>query len=262
MNQHTLQSRRALVTGAAGGIGAAIALDLARSGADLVVLHDRPGSDLGPVAEEVRAAGATSTTIEADLADVGSVEGIVRSVLDAGGIDLLVNTAAAHEKAMTTDSDTLGLDVELWDLVMAVNVRAPWLLARGLAPSMASSPSAAVVNVASQHGIVAAEASPAYNSSKAALIHLTKSMALDLRHLGIRVNAVAPGVVDTPMVDRIFDLTPDPAATRAAALDTYIIERFGDPVDIARAVTFLGSELSSWTTGACLVVDGGQTAWR
>ncbi len=262
MNQPTLEGRRALVTGAAGGIGAAIALDVARSGADLVLLHDRPGADLERVAAEVRATGATAGTIEADLADVDAVESIVQSALEAGGVDLVVSTAAAHEKAMTTQSDTLGLDVGLWDLVMAVNVRAPWLLARGLAPSMASSSSAAVVNVASQHGIVAAEASPAYNASKAALIHLTRSMALDLRHLGIRVNAVAPGVVDTPMVERIFDLTPDPVATRASALDTYIIERFGHPTDIARAVTFLGSDLSSWTTGTCLVVDGGQTAWR
>ena len=260
MSQNMLTDRRALVTGAAGGIGAAIAAEVAAQGAAHVVLTDREGGDFAAVVAAVEAQGAQAHVVVADLADVGGVQRLATEAqAAAGGIDLLVNTAAAHEKAVTTASDTLHLDPALWDLVMAVNVRAPWLLTKYLAESLAGG---AVVNVASQHGIVAAEASPAYNSSKAALIHLTKSMALDLRELEIRVNAVAPGVVDTPMVDRIFDLTEDPAATRAAALDTYILQRFGDPADIARAVAFLGSSLSAWTTGACLVIDGGQTAWR
>lgn len=263
MTTGMLEGKHVLVTGAAGGIGAAIAEAVAEQGAAKVVLTDRRRDDMETAAAAVRSHGAEAFTLEADLASEAAIATLVDgAVAGTGGIDVLISSAAAHEKAMTLESGTADLTVERWDLVMAVNLRAPWLLTKLLAPSMAARGGGAVVNIASQHGIVAAERSPAYNSSKAGLIHLTRSAALDLADLGIRCNAVAPGVVDTPMVDQIFSLTDDPEAARAGALDTYMLRRFGAPADIAAAACFLASDLSSWTTGACLVVDGGQTAWR
>jgi len=259
----SLEGRRVLVTGAAGGIGAAVAVGAAAAGSAIVILTDRPGSDLGQVAEDVERHGAKTVTLEADLAVEGSVVELAReAVAAADSIDVLVNAAGVHERTLATSTATDTLSAELWNLVMAVNLTAPWLLTRELTPTLAASKRGCIVNVASQLGLVGAAASPAYTTSKAALIQLTRSSAVDLAPQGIRCNAVAPGAINTAMTDTIFAGTPDPERARADALSTYLIKRFGDVADVAAAVCFLASDASVWTTGSCLVVDGGQTSWR
>jgi NAD(P)-dependent dehydrogenase (short-subunit alcohol dehydrogenase family) len=263
MTDGALAGRRVLVTGAAGGIGAAVAAASAEAGAEVVVLADRPGSDLGGVVLDVARRGSRAVALEADLADPASVVALARdAVAAAGSIDVLVNSAGVHERTLTADTATETLDLDTWQLVMAVNLTAPWLLTRELAPGMAAAGGGSIVNVGSQLGLVGAGASPAYTTSKAGLIQLTRSTAVDLAPHGIRCNSVAPGAINTAMTDQIFDATPDPAGARAAALDTYLIKRFGDVTDVAAAVCFLASDASRWTTGSCLVIDGGQTAWR
>ncbi|MEU5884014.1 SDR family oxidoreductase [Spirillospora sp. NPDC047279] len=263
MSVDSLAGRRVLVTGAAGGVGAAVAVAAARAGAAAVVLSDRRQDDLSALAAEVEAVGARAVTIGADLSAERAVVGLAKDALQAtGGIDVLVNSAGVHERAMAADTATDRLTSELWNVVMAVNLTAPWLLMRELAPAMRDTGGGTVVNIASQLGIVGTERSPAYTTSKAGLIQLTRSAAVDLAPLGIRCNCVAPGAIETAMTNRIFAAAPDPGAARADALSTYLIKRFGDVGDVARAVCFLASDASSWTTGSCLVVDGGQTAWR
>ena len=263
MNEGSLAGRRVLVTGAAGGIGTAVAVASAQAGAATVVLADRPGADVEAGVREGERAGARAVTLEADLAAADSVVALARdAVAAADGIDVLVNSAGVHERAMAAETAVDALAVDLWELVMAVNLTAPWLLTRELAPALAAGGSGSIVNVASQLGLVGTAASPAYTTSKAGLVQLTRSTAVDLAPEGIRCNAVAPGAIDTAMTDQIFASTADPEHTRSEALGTYLIKRFGDVRDVAAAVCFLASDASAWTTGSCLVVDGGQTSWR
>lgn len=263
MRDTDLTDRGALVTGAAGGIGRAVAVALAAGGARAVALVDRPGTDTSAVVAEVEQHGAEAVALAADLSESEQVVGVARDAIAAvGPVEVLVNAAGVHERTMANRTSTDEMELEVWERVMAVNLTAPWLLTRELVGTLSSQERGSVVNVASQLGLVGAQASPAYTTSKAGLIQLTRSMAADLAPRGVRCNAVAPGAIETAMTDQIFASMPDPAGARAAALQTYMIKRFGDVDDVAAAVCFLASDASAWTTGSCLVVDGGQTAWR
>lgn len=258
-----LDDKNVLITGAAGDIGAAIAVAAAREGAASIVLTDHRAAELPTVATNVENTGARAFPVAADLESEEAISSLVDEALAlTGGIDVLVNAAGVHERTITSDTGIDQLSSAIWRRVMAVNLTAPWLLTRQLAPSMAARGGGSIVNVASQLGVVATEGMTAYCTSKAGLMQLTRSAALDLAPQGIRCNCVAPGAIETQMTDQIFAAAPDPARNKAAALETYLIKRFGVPDEVAAAVCFLASDLSSWTTGSCLVVDGGQTAWR
>ena len=236
-----LKGKAALVTGAARRVGRAIALAMARAGADVAVHYNRSGSPARAAAEEIRALGVASEAIQADLAEPGQIESMFSAIGERfGRLDVLVNNAAVFDR---TPIETL--TAEQWDAEMAVNARAAALCIRWAVPLM--SDGGAIINITD----VAAEKGwagfPAYCASKAALLALTRSAAMALADRNIRVNAVAPGVVEwheATTEDRKKDILARVPLRRAGSAD-----------DVAAAVVFLARH--DYMTGQNLRVDGG-----
>jgi NAD(P)-dependent dehydrogenase (short-subunit alcohol dehydrogenase family) len=255
-----LEDRVALVTGAAVGIGRAIALRLAAEGARVVVA-DRKVEEGSGTAGAIRAAAGEAWFVEVDVADPTSVRSLVeRAVATAGRLDVLVNNAGIPGPNGPVDA----LEPSDWDRVMAVNLRGPFLCAKYAVPHLEGSGRGAIVNIASTFGMVGAHGSPAYGASKGGVIALTRQLAVDLGPRGIRVNAIAPGYVDNDMDDRRSRMTPEAAAAnlaaRRAAAALQPLGRQGDTAEIAAAVAFLASDDAAFMTGAIVPVDGGCTA--
>jgi len=249
-----LSGRTAIVTGAGSGIGAAISELLASEGANLILVDRQPGG-LASTAQQVAAKGVECRTIDADVSLPDAAD---RATSEARqwfkGLDILVNNAGI---ALTgTVVETLPSD---WDLVFGSNVRSAYLFARAAIPHMRESGGGAIVTVASEAGLVGFTRYAAYSASKAALINLTRSMALDHASHGIRVNCVCPGSIDTPLLRAFYDAQDDPAAARLQDEIDHPLG-IGRVEDIAEAVLYLVSDRSSYVTGHALVVDGGYTA--
>ena len=233
----------ALVTGAARGIGLAVARRLLREGYRVAIL-DIDGPQLA------RAPGEC-LGIECDVAEPRQVDAAVARIdRELGRIDALVNNAG-----IAVFKPLLETTYEEWSRVLAVNLTGPFLLTQACAPVMLRGGGGAIVNIASISGMRASTLRVAYGTSKAALVHLTKQQAAELGHLGIRVNAVSPGPVDTAMAKQVH--TPDIRAGYHAAIP---LERYGTEEEIAAAVSFLCSDQSSYINGHTLSVDGGFDA--
>jgi NAD(P)-dependent dehydrogenase (short-subunit alcohol dehydrogenase family) len=246
----SLDGKRAIVTGASRGIGAAIAERFARNGAR-VALVSRREEGLRQVAERLGHVGASSLVLPANMSDPGSVAQIVPAVVAAwGGIDVLVNNAATNP----VFGPLVDLDPSAWDKVMNTNLKGPYLLSVAAAREMAKQSSGVIINMASTGGLEPSPMLGAYSVSKAAVIMLTKALAAELGPQGIRVNCIAPGLVETQFA-RILVATPSihDAYTRRAAL-----RRHGQPEEIAGAAHFLASAASSYMTGQVMVIDGGS----
>ena len=250
MTDAALAGRRALVTGGAGGIGMASARLLLAEGARVVLL-DRDADALRD-----GAAAIPAETVVAEVTDPESVARAVSAAADAlgGPVDALVNAAGIYRIAPA-------LDVSLaeWEEVLAINLRGTFLVSRAVAAGLvAAATPGAMVNLASTAGLVAHADEPTvhYNSSKAGVIALTKQLAVEWAPLGIRVNAVCPGVIDTPML-RLMD---DPEAGRRYLQTSVPLRRLGAAEEVAAAICFLLSESASYVTGVALPVDGGATA--
>ncbi len=245
-----MKGRRALVTGGAGGIGSAVARELRDRGASVVLL-DRDAALAAARTGEVGAAGHV-------VADVGEPAEIAAATIRAaailgGPVDTLVNAAGIYRIGATVD-----LGLEEWDEVQRINLRGTWLSSREVARELlAAGLPGSIVNVSSTAGLIADRSEPAthYNASKAGVIAITRQSAVEWGP-AIRVNAVCPGVIDTPML-RIMD---DPAAGRAYLDARVPLGRLGTPEDVARAIAFLASDDAAYVTGAVLPVDGGVTA--
>jgi NAD(P)-dependent dehydrogenase (short-subunit alcohol dehydrogenase family) len=243
-----LAGRRALVTGASRGIGAAVASALAAAGAD-VVLSGRDARSLESVAESLT--GVRTAIITADLADPADVERLAAAALDAfDGLDILVNNAGITFPELAAD-----LTVGAWDATMAVNLRAPALLGARIGAAMAADGGGSIVNIASLAGLRALPEHYAYAASKAALIMATKVLALELGPAGVRANAICPTVVLTEMGQQVWG-EQKKAAPMLARIP---LGRFGVPADVAAAVVWLASDASSMVNGAELPLDGGFT---
>lgn len=238
--------RVALVTGGAQGIGAAIALRLAEDGF-AVGVTDIARDDACSVANRLAASGAEATAAQLDVTDAQSVRDGVRAVENAiGPVDVLVNNAG-----VVRVGSFLKMDEQAWDDVMAVNVKGIFLMTREVAGSMIERRRGAIVNLASIVAYQVFGPYAAYHASKAAVIGLTQALAIELAPKGITVNAVAPGIVDTPILDVLG------GRDRAVPPDAIPLRRLAEPADIAACVSFLASPDAAYVTGETLAVDGG-----
>ena len=241
----------ALVTGASRGLGRAFALALAEAGADLV-LAARSVDDLRLTAEAAAKHGVRAEAFRADMREARDIEALVEGAIRAfGRIDVLVNNAgiAGAEKPV------LDLERREWEDALAVNLLGPALLARAVARGMVERRQGRIINVASIAGLAPVSRLGPYCVSKAALIQLTRVMALELARHNVQVNALCPGYFRTPMNETFF-ATPKGQAVVQHAIP---MQRLGDPKELAPMVVFLASEASSFMTGSVVVVDGGQT---
>ena len=239
-----LTGRNALVTGSTRGIGRAIALTLAECGARVAVM----GRDLERSRAVAAEIGRDAQGFAADVTDVASVVKLVADVEAAfGGIDILVNNAG-----LTRDNLLMRIKDDDWNAVIDANLRGAFVAIRAATRGMMKRRWGRVINITSVVGINGNKGQANYAASKAGLIGLTKSVARELGSRNILANAVAPGLIDTDMTAA---MTPEARAGMAAQIP---LERLGEPMDVARAVAFLASDLASYITGQVLVVDGGM----
>ena len=246
-----LTGKRALVTGATKGIGFETCKVLADAGADIAVVG-RDAAGLAEVAAAVKVAGRRCVTISADMGTAdGPVQAAEQALAAFGTIDILVNNAGIALLGHLVDAT-----VADWDATMAVNLRAPFLLARTLAPAMIAQKRGKIINVSSQSGVVGLEAHAAYCASKGGLNLLTKVMTVEWAKHNIQINTVCPTVILTPMGELVWGKpeTGDPMKAKIPA------GRFGRPMEVADAILFLASSASDMICGHDLLVDGGFTA--
>jgi NAD(P)-dependent dehydrogenase (short-subunit alcohol dehydrogenase family) len=244
----TLRDRVAIVTGASQGIGRAIALALARVGADLVVCSRRPAA-LKPVADEVRALGRRALAVECDVADAGQVDDVVGQATGTfGRIDLLVNNAGYRIR-----SPLEALPRREWDAMIGTNLTGVFLFCQAAGRVMIRQKSGTIVNVTSVAGRTGTRGMAAYAAAKAGVTVLTQSLGAEWAKHGIRVNAVAPGPVET---EGVLEVWKTPAMIAQAAREVPL-GRLGRPEEIARAVVFVASDEASFMTGETLYVSGG-----
>jgi NAD(P)-dependent dehydrogenase (short-subunit alcohol dehydrogenase family) len=238
-----LEGQRALVTGATSGIGRAVALQLARDGAEVLV-HGRDAARGAETIDEIAAAGGKARFVAADVRDAADVQRLAGEV---GDVDILVNNAGTSLFGPTEE-----FDVAAFDKLFAGNVRAPFFLVAAIAPGMAARGRGSIVNVSSMAGGVGLAGGAAYGATKASLEAMTRAWAAEYSPSGVRVNAIAPGPVYTS--------TPSGPEFITALGETTPMRRASQPEEIAEVVAFLASPRASYITGATVAADGGRRA--
>ncbi len=248
MTQPILAGKSAIVTGAGGGIGRAICLAFSVAGAKVACLD----VDL-VTAEETAAKCREALALRCDVSSEADTNGAAQATLSRfGAIHVLVNAAAADDR----NGSILEISAEEWSRVFTVNVMGAFLMSRAVLPAMIANGGGSIIHIASQLGRVAAPARAAYCSSKGAVIQLAKAMAVDHAAQKIRVNALSPGAVETRRLVLRFG---DMETARRVAGPKHLLNRLGQPEEIAQAAVFLASDGASFMTGADMLVDGGYT---
>jgi meso-butanediol dehydrogenase / (S,S)-butanediol dehydrogenase / diacetyl reductase len=249
-----LEGKVAIVTGAGSGIGKATAELFAAEGAKVVVADWNESTGM-KTAADIRAAGREAVFCHADVSRAEDVEAIVKTAVERyGRLDSLVNNAAIQILARlveTTEED--------WDRLHRTNLKGVFLGCKYAIPAMIQNGGGAIVNIASVLGFVGDPDLAAYCAAKGGVIALTRVAALTYGPEGVRVNCIAPGDVETPLVADYFNKDPNPERLRQEVYSKYALRRIADPREIAKAAAFLSSDESSFMTGATLVVDGGLT---
>lgn len=241
-----------LVTGAASGMGRAGAAIFAREGAAHVYVIDVDAEGAAETAEIVGRAGGSATAVDIDVTDEDAVVGVVRRVAgEAGRLDCAWNNAGINDVSRPFPELTRAA----WDRMLAVNLTSVFLCMREELRQMQAQGGGAIVNTSSGAGLIAAPFLPHYTAAKHGVLGLTKAAAQEFNGQGIRVNAVCPGMVDTPMIQDWFRTSPDVAN---AVLATMPGGRLGRPEQVAEAAVWLCSDAADWVSGLSMVVDGGQ----
>lgn len=250
-----LAGKVAVVTGAGSGIGRASCLLFAAEGAALALV-DRDEAGLGELAGELGALGAPALVLAGDVGDEATVARHAAAIVARlGAIDVLL--ASAGVSAGTSVPDTT---LDSWEAVLRTNLTGSFLWSRAALESMRPARSGSIILVASQLAFAGGRGNAAYLASKGAVVSLMQSMAVDHAPENIRVNALVPGAIETPLLARSFGRQPEPDAARARSVSRHPLGRLGRAEEVAQAALFLASDESSFTTGSCLRVDGGWLA--
>ena len=251
-----LEGKVAVITGAASGIGRATAELFAQRGA-MVVVADINTEGGEAVAARIAAAGGAAVARRVDIEDPSSIDNLVNGVCaEFGHLDVLHNNAALTSPPRgLRDVDLGSLEPDQWDLVMRMNVRSVMVGCRAAVPRMVAQGSGSIVNTASVMGLTGAASQPAYGTSKGAVVTLTKYVATLYGRHGVRCNAVAPGVIDTPALRARC-----PEELIEIFAQSTLLPRIGTPADVAEAVAFLASDRAAFITGQTICVDGGFLA--
>ena len=249
-----LSGKVAIITGASSGIGRATALLFAMEGAKVVVNYSHSDEEANDVVERIKEFGGDAIAVKADVSNESDVKKLISETIKRfKKIDILYNNAGIElQKPITVTTE------EEWSKVLDVNLKGMFLCSKYAIPYLSES-KGVIVNTASIAGLVGSAMLSAYSASKGGVIALTKSLALELAPK-VRVNCICPGAIDTPMLRRFIDITPDPAAYEKQLASLHALGRLGKPEEIAQAALFLASEESSFITGIALPVDGGYTA--
>jgi NAD(P)-dependent dehydrogenase (short-subunit alcohol dehydrogenase family) len=250
-----LKDRVAVVTGAGSGIGRASALLFAREGA-FVALVDRDHAGMTETLRAVREMKAEGSAHQGDVGDADFAKTTVEEVISRHGrLDVLMTAAgwSCGGTVVTTDPSD-------WDAVFRTHVGGTWLWARHAVPQMQRQRKGSIIAIASQLAIAGGRSNSAYIAAKGAIVSLTRTMAVDFATDGIRVNAIAPGAIETPMLQRSFARHAEPETVREASRNRHAMKRFGKAEEVAEAALYLASDASSFTTGTVLPVDGGWLA--
>lgn len=247
-----LDNRIALVTGAAMGIGAGIARRFSEAGAT-VVAFDINGER---ASELVNTLSGRAVAIRGDVSSEADVRSAIeQTVREFGSIDVLVNNAGIEVPGQIPDLTSAD-----WDRQLGVNLKGAFFFSKYAIPHMKERRRGVIINISSVHAFVSYAGNAAYDASKAGMIGLTRAMALDHGSSGIRVNAICPGYIDTPLMDAWLATLPDAAAAMRQVLSVHPLGRIGTPRDIAEAALFLASDEAEFISGTYLVVDGAMTA--
>jgi glucose 1-dehydrogenase len=247
-----LQRRNALVTGSSKGIGRAIAIRFGREGANVVVNYNSDPKGADEAVEEIRSFGGKATAVKADLGNVGSVQALLAASIEAlGSLDVLVNNAGIESHAPfwdVTEAD--------YDRVLAVNLKGVFFATQAMVNHLrATGRTGRIINISSVHEEIPFPNFAAYCASKGGLKMLTRDLAVELGPLGITINSIAPGAIETPINSKLLN---DPTKLRSL-IAQIPLERLGKPEDVAGLAAFLASDDAAYATGSTYFVDGGLT---